>query len=445
MSALTSPVPALALSLTRDSGRDRRFLFVLLAVNMHVLRNLPGLGELYLGVWGLAVAMVLRDLFGRPGFVPAVSRTFLLSWLVLGLAGFGASVAYISASGAAYGLARFWFAVPVYLALLAYVKTEEDLRRYTTYAVFFFAVAVATIPLQVVSGPIGWFHDASIRGSLARYPSMLGGLNAAGGAVGAYLLLAQRIQSRWRWPLTIAIAVSVMIDLSKSGVASIGVAVMMLLYLHRRGGLRLLAGLLLTVMVTGVALAALPSAQERLGTSLKSFGITTDVEIRNSDKSVLVSALDRLTSLPRENIEAWRGLTDSPVESGLTTLVGGGFGMASTALVPAGDGLGPQAHNQYVEVLTVFGVLGLLVVLATLGAAVTRLWRLRRSASGTRWVYLATLLLLTARFTFANGGLYHPATATALFLCLFASGLPVDTLEGRAPARRSSTVVGTPA
>jgi hypothetical protein len=85
-----------------------------------------------------------------------------------------------------------------------------------------------------------------------------------------------------------------------------------------------------------------------------------------------------------------------------------------------------MAHNQWVEMLTVFGVLGFMIFFALLLRAG---WRLSVGGEAltltrdVRIMFLAVLLLLLGRFVLANGGLYHPASATPLFLCLFASTL----------------------
>lgn len=402
-------------------NKGARFLIVLLVVNLHILRNYPPIGNAYLIAWTGITAMVCIDYYvARTRGVVRTQHNYLAVWLLVGLTGFVASLATISLTGSLYGLARFWFALPVYIALLAYTRDEQDLRKYIAWSVAFFAFAVATIPLQVALGPISWFREESLRGGFARYSSLLGGLNAAGGAAGAYILLAQSMRGAKRWFLTSVIVACVLIDLSKSGVVTIVAALVILLLLNVKRFLYLVLGCSTLLGVGFVLYRTLPVVQLRVETTLISFGMARGSGLRNSDLSVTESAWDRLTVLPMHNINSWVEL-GSP----LKYFVGGGFGMGSTALVPAEDSLSPMAHNQYVEILTVFGVLGAGLLLFSLFGALFRLVKTQPGSGvsrGLRQLCMLAMALLLGRFLFANGALYHPASATPLFICMFVAG-----------------------
>ena len=415
-------------SVLSQRQRSVRFVVVLLTCNLHVVRNIPGLAPIYLGMWALVGCVALADFARAQAGSRSLGRfhvAVLVAWTLAGLIGLASSLTLITSAGSFYGLARFWFGLPVFLALCAYVEDREDLVRYTRWCVVFFTLAVLTIPLQVVVGPIEWFHDASERGGLARYPSLLGGLNSAGGAVGAYMLLSYSLPPRARWLAIGAMSLCVAVDLSKSGIVSIGVALMLLLYLHRSQLKQVLLGYSAFVGVAVAAFLFIPFVAARIGTSLLSFGIVTDAALRNSDKSVLESGNDRLTELPLDNLAVWLSMGQDPLGLLWARLFGGGFGMASTALVPEGDSLAPMSHNQWVEMLTVFGIVGSAFLVAVVLRAVWRL-SIRKIdidlPPEMRVMFLMTLLLLLGRFVLANGGLYHPASVTPLFLCLFAAG-----------------------
>ena len=421
--AATVTVPRVLQELALTETRHRRAVAAILVVNLHVVRNHPTFGQVYLAIWATTFLMVARDY--AKSRKPSRSMTQLLgAWILLGVIGFVSSVSLISFAGSAYGLARFWFALPVFLALGIYTQSSADLKLYIAWLVLFYAFAVATIPLQTLTGSISWFHDETIRGGLARYPSMLGGLNAAGGSVGLYMLLGVHLPRPINWFIPPFIAGCVAIDLSKSGIVSIVSAALIIGWMQRSEATKLVPSLLGGGLAFGGLLYLLPDAESRLSTSLLSFGIQTSEGLRNSDSNVVASGLDRLWRLPLQNWDQWLNLSSGPVDEATTIVFGGGFGMASTALVPRSDSLASQAHNQYAEALSVFGVLGFSLLAAVL---IGVLWGLStrgavlRSAPGLRLSLRWAVVLLLGRFIFANGGLYHPATASVLFICMFAS------------------------
>ena len=107
-----------------------------------------------------------------------------------------------------------------------------------------------------------------------------------------------------------------------------------------------------------------------------------------------------------------------------------------------------MTHNQFVEIMTVFGLLGGGVMLFLLLLTVARLWR-RRRPTDVNDVY-ATLTWVFGFYLLGgfleNGRLYHPAPASILFICFFAAFTrvlpPVPTpirssVWGAAPAQRA--------
>lgn len=401
--------------------------------NLHVLRDVGPVGGVYLLLWALALAVVVIDALDATRRRPFKLMSTFGVWIWIGITGWIASLATMSLYGAFFGLARFWFSMPILLAIVAYCHSRDDLKRFTGYAVIFFALATLTIPMQLVTGPVSWFHEESTRGGLDRYPSILGGLNAAGGIAGAYIVLAQVLKPRARLLAVAAIALSVTADLSKSGIVSVGMGLALLAILNIRRIWAMSSAALLFIGLGYVAYSAFPTLRARLATTLISFGLKPSAGLHNSDSTVTESANERLTSLPLENLMQWQSL-HSPVKYPF----GGGFGMASTALAPPGDSLAKMSHNQFVEILTVFGVVGFVAYLAAWTLVV---YRLNSAAFSPRSpdkrfarIYLVAMLVILGRFFFANGALYHPASATALHLCVMAAAWTLDG-KSRQPHR----------
>lgn len=404
-------------------ARQKRLLVVLLVVNLHIMRNIPGVGVIYYAIFGVVALLALLDFFALAKFRAAPDRHFLGIWVLMGLTGIGASIATISLSGSAYGLVRFWFALPLYIALLAYCRDKSDVVAYTRLATYFFTIAVLTIPLQVIIGPINWFKEGSERGEFARYASLLGGLNAAGGTAGVFIVLCQLIPGWKKWALTALIAASVVMDLSKSGIVSTAVALVVVLLMNVRKLPSLVAGGVFAATCAYFIYTFVPAAQQRLETSLISFGIESESGLRNSDKTVEESAMSRLTDLPLHNIETWLALPGF-----LKFPLGGGFGMASSALVPSKDSIALMSHNQFVEILTVWGVVGVVAFGAVFWSTARRLGRSPYATESpesrrVRLIFFVAFVLLMGRYMFANGSLYHPASATPLFLCMVAAAI----------------------
>ena len=90
--------------------------------------------------------------------------------------------------------------------------------------------------------------------------------------------------------------------------------------------------------------------------------------------------------------------------------------------MPEADAFAIQAHNQYVELLTVFGAVAVVVILPIVVLTLVRLIRLRLKTGNDIYeiVAIAYLMLLVSAL-FANGKFYQPTSASVLFLAMFAS------------------------
>ena len=400
------------------TGKSIGFTLIFVAVNLHLLRNV--LGPIYLAAYGAAflwalLALTARKSDKRPNLTnPGIVFVWCVIMPTLGLL---TSIGFISLPGAVTGLIRYIFAMPVFMALIAYTDDIVDLKRHVSVATGFFAVACATIPFQVVTGQsIQWFAAASERGGYERYASLAGSLTTVGIAVGCYIVLAAVTRPIIHFSTVIVMAISAAMSLSKSGMANVAIGLAATALIGRRNLGRIAMMGLITLGALGLAWAYSPSVRDRAASTLESFGIQTGVTTGpNYDYTVEESIVARLTTLPLENFQALETL-----HSPLVYLTGGGFGMASTALVPAADSLAGMAHNQFAEMYTVFGPLGLIVTVL-LFATVARELR-KRTKSEKSPIYpsaLAALGVFAVNSVFANGTFYQPASASILYFILF--------------------------
>ena len=405
-----------------------KFAIVFCVINLAALRNLSEI--LYLSVYvAVSASMALKFFTSvKTGLLDDAGRQFML-WISLGVVGFFVSLSVISPVGAATGMIRFLFAAPIFMALVVYTDSELDLRRHLVTAVSFFAVASLTLPLQFITGPITWFADASERAGFERYSTLTGSLTSLGIVVGSYLVLTLAVRGTWRWALILLIAFPALLALSKSAIANIVLAFVVIVYLNRRSLGRVVGITLAISGVAGVIYVQLGTLDQRLSATLQSFGIQNGAQVTNYDSSVGSSAIERLSAFPLRNFEAL-----SDLASPLVYFVGGGFGMGNTALVPKSDAIAPMAHNQFAELMTVFGIVGGSVAIVIMISVAFKLARKsRQPESEIHRVLLGAYGLLVFNSLFANGTVYQPASASIFYFAMFAaasSKLTKDSVHG---------------
>lgn len=389
------------------------FSFVFLVVQLHLLRNTSALG--YIALYMLAAFVSVLGMRSNSHRRPWANEMVL--WFAAPVVALITSLAFISPSGAATGLIRFLFAAPVFFALRSYTRDLADLRIYVSLVVIWGLLASATVPMQILLGPVEWFAEASLRGEYTRYASLLGSLTSLGTVIGAYLLLSAGLARKsWQIFVLIALALIGAVSLSKAAIVNVMLGLLVLLWMERRKFLVPAAVLLLAGGALVPWLMTTEAFGGRLDTSLVSFGLNaSDGGVRNYDVGLLEGATDRVTVLPMETLH---NLVD--LGHPLAWFTGAGFGMASTALVPAADALSPMAHNQYVESVAVFGLIMAAAQVWVMCRAFAQLGRLR--VLDPLFVYLqAGLALLMLNAVFVNGILYQPASASLLYLFMFAA------------------------
>lgn len=408
--------PVAGRSPTVDSRlmNDRvRFAVVFVVVNLHTLRRFSE--ALYLVVYAAVAAMAVNDSLrgARKGRLTE-STSGIIIWVGVAAVGLATSLVIISTGAAVTGMARFLFASPVFFAFLAYTPSAAVLRQHISFMVSFFAIASLSIPLQLVTGPIDWFADASTRGGLDRFGTLLGSMLSVAGSFASYLILTQVKSPRSRWLWIAIMIVTALMSLSKVVIGGVAMGMIGLAILNRRHLTRFALGSITAGGIVLGVVANVPPAYESFRVVLAGYGIVIG-DVKVYDATVTESALDRLTQLPLENFGALAQF-DTP----LVYVTGAGYGMGGRALVPGLDPIAPQAHNQYGEILTVFGPVGAILLISVLVGAGQRLWRRFRASDDE--VYLMTLLALgvvAVSSTFANGGFYHPASSSLIYLALF--------------------------
>lgn len=404
------------------------FAFVFVIVNLHVLRNVAAAP--YLAVYALVSLWALNRAIVQINRRRDLSLGMPAIWVITAAIGFLSAVAISGMTAATYGLVRYLFAIPVFFAFVAYTESRHDLLSHIRTMCAFFALGALTVPLQYVTGPITFFAAASERAGLERFASLFGSLTALGIAAGSYIALSQALRPRATILGTLAISIGGVASLSKAAIANIALGLAAQLAVGGRQVLRLVVTLAITVAGGYFLVQQSPLLQESLAASATSFGVEGGSQ--NFDMSFQSSLYDRLVTRPAEN---WAVL--ATLNSSLVYLLGGGFGMASTALVPANASLAPMTHNQFAEFYSVFGLIGgtlATLVVATIGVRLVRNWRIGQDPmSGS---ILAAFALWVANSFFANGTAYQPVTASVLFLAMYVAALRPDS-QDRSPAHDS--------
>lgn len=389
-----------------------RFLLVVVVVNLHLLRNVSTVG--YLGVYGLVSAWAFWHFLQTDKVRSLQDRGWIAwTWMILGAVAAVTTAILGSLDGAAYGLLRFLFVMPVLFAAVAFTDSYDQFRRNVTSCVAVFTVASLTLPLQFVTGPIGFFAPALVRGVDVRYSSLVGSVTSQGIAVGLFILMAPAAKKWWPWLLVFGMGVPAMLSLSKAAVANLALGGLGLLFAHRHNR-KFLIPLIAIPAVGTLAMVTIPALRERFLGTVSAFTETTPSASNNYDPA-LPSILDRLTSLPAANWSALTGL-DHPV----LQATGGGYGMGNTALVQPTDVLAPMAHNQVVESMSVHGILGGTLLWALLiVAACSLVLKARRTHRPLDTCLALAMGMVLLNSVTANGTLYQPATGTAVMMLLY--------------------------
>lgn len=387
------------------------FGFALLVIGLHLLRNLSIIlyGALYLAVLVLLFVAIRRR------------RTLeIKQWQAgwwLGVALYGALVTTVVSGPmvAVYGLGRFLFAVPIFIALSYFTFSADELRNHIKLMCVFAAACAASIPLQIAIGPISWFANQSARGTFDRYSSLSGSLTSLGIIIGCFISVTMVARIKYDWLLIAIMVIGSISSLSKAAIANVLAGLAIGIWVNRKR-IKLLLKQLLPLIIVGALSPLVPQVYRRLQSVLISFGLDAQESVGpNYDVSIFQSVIDRTTGLPLANFQAL-----SDIDSPFVYLFGAGFAMASTALVQEGASLAPMAHNQFAELLTVFGPVGALALVVIQVSILRRLSKRAKVSTLAQGIFYSYLLFLLNSL-FANGTIYQPFSAMFLYLAAYAA------------------------
>ena len=396
-----------------DHRNEIHFIIVFSVINLHTFRRFSEV--LYLAIYALTMLFVVNKFVAKKGRMTD-GGLGIFAWIMVGVVGFVVSLVTISPFGAFTGLSRFLFAAPLFFAFVAFTDNIRQLRNHISYMVAFIAAAALTLPLQERFGAVDWFGEASVRAGFERYGSLVGAVSVIAAASGMYMVLSQESSLKVRWPFILAIALGASISLSKASLANVGLGLLALLWVDRRNISRGVFAIGVVGVIGFWLFSTSPTFAGRLNVVLQTVGFSPAEGVRvNSDINLDEAAWARLSELPATNVA-----TLSELGSPWVYLLGGGYGFGGGALVPPDDVLAQQAHNQYVEFFTVFGLIGGMVLLAVALGTVFKLRGLYRTTGLQLYsTVLIAYLFLLGNAIFANGRLYQPATVSVFYLALF--------------------------
>jgi hypothetical protein len=418
----TSTLTAERLGVTIGASTVRRgdrwvFAAIFMIVNLHTLRHL--IGVIYLGFYVAAAALSIALALSRRALRSLDDRGLAVSiWLSVAIIAAYVTLITTSASGAITGLLRFCFAMPIFLALAACTRSRSDLKSHITVMVCFYAVGALTVPLQEFTGPLAVFSDATSRAGFDRYRSLLGAVSVVAVTAGMIVPLVRFVPRLWRFAALMALCISPLLSLSKAAVPAVFFGVSVFAFAAPRRHLRSLMPIIGAAILSFVLVSNLPQLEGRLDVILRGYGVAlTGTEIINYDVTTRQGIADRLGTLPLANIAALKDFGTPWVY-----LTGGGFGMADQTLVSVADSRAPQAHNQYVEIFTVFGpVMGAMLIAITI-STLLRLRRRYRSRGHEEYNILCWIMVFfVVSAAFGGGAYFQPVSASVLWLCVFVS------------------------
>ncbi|MDO5728657.1 MAG: hypothetical protein Q4P71_03415 [Actinomycetaceae bacterium] len=409
-----------------DRNRRIRLAIVFFVTGFHIFRNLSL--SVYMMIFGLIALMTMVDYLSSRSISRRTAGHYvsiMTIWLFFIAIGFISSIGQTSTAGLITGTTRLLFWIPFGVALMTYIRDQDDFHFLLKLLVVYWAINSLSILVQFAIGPIPFFANESLRAGFTRYAPLSGALPTIS-SFGMVPVLAVPIASPLISFLIVIGFIGSIASLSKAAIA-IGFLGTTYYFFRTIKSINLLTWI--SVAILGVLTWALLQIQDiwnRLAAVLLSFGIETEGSstIQNWDVSVERGALERITTLPEGTLKS---LYEANVD--LFPLLGGGYGYASTALVPNNDSLAVMAHNQYVEVWAVFGVFGMLVFGIIVLLTLINLTRIAVADSKSVHMLLAAIIFFISAI-FANGTIYQPVHATIFAIILFAAFAPPETCFG---------------
>jgi hypothetical protein len=369
--------------------------------NLHLLRNLsPVFAALTLLTLAAATMVIFwRGLSVRSGAV--VPLVILLACMVFAVWN---SYAVMPEESYADKIPRFFLTVP--FIFIGAMLSREQLRTFLIGSAVFGALGGLSLVVQIAIGPISWFAEASERGGLVRYASLLGSLTILGTFAGIALSAVYFAKANAWLRLSVVVFVSVGCILSLQKAAILNLILFFLfvgIWELRKKRFLPIAIFALAVLVVTAFLSVYFS--EYFDLAINNF-FRIDDSAPLDDYDPVEGFVQRLWDLPSKLFVAYglRGM-----------LLGVGMVGGSGAL-----GLPdyPMAHNFVFDMLFIGGVQYLLIYLFILASTVRRIHRQVAEKTDVEVAAMFCLFFYIINLPAATGIQFHPVISSIINLII---------------------------
>ncbi len=305
------------------------------------------------------------------------------------------------------GLVRMWFSFP--LILVCSFLASNYIKISFKILVIFYILASASFVYQFMFGPIEWFADYSERAGGVRYASLAGSLTAYGINVGIAALAAFAFYGRkMAIFITIILLVGCFISLQKASFVNIVMAWMFASWFGWMPMVGLIYGIF--IFISGMIILLISSNVDALPYINNFIGFLISDSDLTSDVSLINSVYERLWLLPLESLKFY--------ELYKLSLGAGAYGGSGVFGYPDI----PMAHNGFVEIIQVFGIIpgGILICMLTYRFlySLKVIW-IRNSKFIALNFISSAFVIWFVNYLFSGGGLFHPIGAAILWLLFF--------------------------
>ena len=176
--------------------------------------------------------------------------------------------------------------MPITLAVYTIINSEEKIQKLLHLFIFFIAIGALTLPLQLITGPISWFSDSSMRAGLIRYSSLFGNVSSMGivGGIGLISALLMNYEKRRnKIFMIVSILVGMGMSLQRAGIANIILCLIVYgIYVNIRVSKKILyTSLALSfILLIGYSLLQIEATQIYMSFFLTSIGVDSGVAAR---------------------------------------------------------------------------------------------------------------------------------------------------------------------
>lgn len=376
-------------------------LLAFILTNFHLLRNVspafPAATLLVLGV--TTAALFWRGLVMREG-----ARIALVA--LAACMGYAILISFVAFPEESYAdkIPRFLLTVP--FLFIGAMLNRSQLRVFLLVSACFGALGGLSLVVQNVAGPIGWFAEASERGGLVRYSSVLGSLTILGIFAGMALSAAYfcRTSIYLKFLFIFLIAIGCVLSLQKAAIVNLVLFLLLVCVYEAKNKRYLIIGMSFTgIFLAGIVLSLFFGDYFDLAVNLFS-GSNTDVVV--DDVSVVESLLMRMWELPSKLFATY----------GVNGML---FGVG---MVGGAGSLGfpdyPMAHNVFFDMLFIGGIPLLLIYCFLLVTTIARLYRLRTAGGDVELASLWCMMFYLINLPAASGIQFQPVISSVIYLII---------------------------